>query len=104
MKEPPRRRLFHLLHLAYCLSISTSIVNFTSSPSMGGANFGPKLKSDRFRMPVAEKPLRVFPSFAVCGGAGPSRSKVMLLVTPVRFRSPVSCSLPPDCVKDVDLK
>ena len=80
------------------------MVKSTSSPKAGAVYLGPKLKSLRCRVPVAEKPLRVTPLGSVCGAAGPSTVRVTGLVTPARVRSPVIISLPADLVSDVDLK
>ncbi len=49
------------LAVDYCLSISISMVNCTSLPRAGGEYLGPKLKSVRWMVPVAEKPLTVLP-------------------------------------------
>src|ERR1700722_14712433 len=73
----------------YCLSISTSIVNFTSSPTTALNLDPPTLKSLRRIKHVAENPLIVLPSI-VCGSDGPSRSRVTDLVTPLSVKFPSS--------------
>src|SRR5271170_3860283 len=65
---------------------------------------GAKLKSLRFTIPVAERPMTILPPIPFCGGVGPSTSRVTLLVTPARVRSPTTCNLPLTRLTEVDLK
>src|ERR1700677_1921288 len=103
----PLRVLLQRMGHSYCgvyLSASTSIVNLTSSPSIGEPNLDPKLKSLRFSVPVAENPVTSLPPMPFTGTVGPSTSRVTLLVTPASVRSPITCNLPFAPVTEVDLK